>query len=130
MAEKLVIETNFSIKVAIPNSSYERQILQYLDFLTISLSDAVSKLNLVSASCYKPTICIHHKAAPEHWAIVKISGNHKISDSVGTTSVSVGSVGRVRNQPPAWYNQSEEIAYANAVANFNQGKLKLGYYYK
>ena len=123
MAERPLIETNFNIKVAVPNAAYEKQILQYMDTLTISLSDAVGKLNLVSASCYKPTICIHHNATPEHWAIVKISGNHKITGSAGSTSISVGSVGKVRNQPPVWYNQNEEIAYANAGENFNQGKL-------
>ena len=121
MAECPVTETNFKITVEVPNAAYGKQILQYMDNLTISLSDAVGKLNLISESCYKPTICIHHNATPEHWAIVKVGGNHKITNSAGSTAISVGSVGKVRNQPPIWYNQNEESVYANAVENFNQG---------
>ena len=117
------IETNFKIIVQVPNAVYGKQILTYMDNLAISLTEAVGKLNVVSASCYKPTICIHHSATPEHWATVKIGGHHKITNSTGVRAVGLGSVGKVRNQPQNWYTQDEENAYNNAVENFNQGKL-------
>ena len=117
------IETNFKIIVQVPNAAHGKQILTYMDNLAISLTEAVSKLNVVSASCYKPTICIHHSATAEHWAQVKIGGHHKITNATGVRAVGLGSVGKGRNQPQNWYTQEEENAYNVAVENFNQGKL-------
>ena len=123
MDECPTIETNFKIIVQVPNAVHGKQILTYMDNLAISLTEAVGKLNVVSASCYKPTICIHHSATPENWATIKLGGHHKIINSTGVRTIGIGTVGKVRNQPQNWYTQEEDRAYTNAVENFNQGKL-------
>ena len=65
-------------------------------------------------------VFIHHNADPQHWAEVKVSGPHQITDPSGSANLNLGSVACVRTQPPAWFHK-EEIAYATAFTNFNQG---------
>ena len=125
MAAKPIVETRINIKVTVPTQAHERQVLTYLDSLTVSLSESLRKLNLISASHYKPVVYINHQTIPSEYAEVRVTGNHMVVDGEGTAHISAGSVNREIPRPTAWFNNQPHRGAGetySALSDCSQGK--------
>ena len=127
MDVKPSVETRINIKVIVPEESHERQVLNYLDSLTVSLSEALRKLNLISASHYKPVVYIHHQTIASEFAQCSVTGNHMVVDGAGTAHISAGSVNR--EVPSAkgttWFNNQpsrSSVETYSVLSDGSQGK--------
>ena len=82
-----VVETTLNIRVTVPEPAYEGQVVEYLSNLGFSLTEALKRVNILSASVFKPNVHIFHTQDPSKFSEILVQASHKITNNTGTVLI-------------------------------------------